>query len=419
MKHLGFVLIDLFIILATSVQAQVYQNGSHRESIRTLTVYPDGVWSALPILTLGSDQTVQISFDELSHDYKRYSYRIIHCNSDWTKSDMDPLEYLNGFPENEIETYEQSVSTFTLYTHYTFSLPNNQVQLKLSGNYAVEIFERDLPQTTLATACFMICENKTSIDATLSATTDIDRNSSHQQLSIEVKPIGLKIIQPLNEIKVTVQQNHRRDNEVKDLIPMQLGSGQLRYEHNPKLIFKGGNEYRRFEMTTYKYSGLNINKIAYFAPYYHVELLPSMPRTNQYLYDQDQNGRFLIHTIDGQEDLTGSEYFLVHFSIPMENPLIDGAFYLYGDFVDNQLNANTKMTYSFERKAYEKALLLKQGTYNYQYMYKPTNSNKPTTDKMEGSYWQTENEYQIFVYYRALGERYDRLIGFQQINTAF
>jgi hypothetical protein len=419
MKHIGLVLISLLIASTVLVKAQVYQNGSRLESIRTLTVYPDGLWSALPILTKGTDNTVQISFDELSHDYKRYSYRIIHCNSDWTKSDMDPLDYLDGFPENEIETYEPSVSTLTLFTHYTFSLPNDKVQLKLSGNYAVDIFERDSPETILGTACFMICEDKSTIDATVSATTDIDHNGSHQQLTLEVKPVGLNIIQPLNEIKIIVQQNHRRDNEVRDLTPMLLGSGELRYEHDPKLIFNAGNEYRRFEMTTYKYSGLNIERIAFFDPYYNVELLPSAPRTKEYRYDQDQNGRFLIHSIDGLEDLTGSDYFLVHFSIPMEKPILNGAFYLNGDFVDNRLNSNTKLIYNFDHQAYEKSMLLKQGSYNYQYMFRPSNGGKATAEKMEGSYWQTENEYQIYVYYKGLGERYDRLIGIKQVKTSF
>jgi hypothetical protein len=412
----------LFLFPATcflTVHAQIYQNGSRTETIKTLTVYPDGDWSKVPVLTLGSENSIQIAFDELSHNYIRYGYRIIHCNADWTRSEMNELEYLDGFPDNEIDHYEQSVSTLTEYTHYSFSIPNDKVQLKLSGNYAVEIYDRENNGETLLTACFMVLEEKAVVEAAVTATTDIDHKQQHQQLSFDIKPVGLSIRQPLSEVKVTVQQNHRRDNEVRNISPLALSGDLLRYEHNKDLIFKAGNEYRRFEMTTVKYAGLGVEKISYFKPFYHVELRAAEPRTKGYTYDKDQNGRFLIHSQEASQDTTGSDYFLVHFSLPMDNPILDGGFFINGDLTDNTFSINNKMIYNFERKAYEKSLLLKEGTYNYQYVLKPSGGGKSSTEKAEGSYWETENEYQIYVYYRPVGERYDRLIGFRQIQTSF
>ena len=412
--------IAFFLFLATmAAQAQTYQTGTRSEQIRSLTVYSGGNWSAIPVFQMGSDIPIEISFDELSHDYKRYAYRIIHCNADWTRSDMNELEYMDGFSENDIENGEQSVSTLTLYTHYKFSLPNDKVNLKLSGNYAVEVYDKEGSGEVLLTACFMILEDKVAIEGSVTATTDIDYKQTNQQLFFSIKHLGFNIINPLNELKVHVQQNHRRDNEVRNITPTLVSSGHLGYEHNKDLIFEAGNEYRRFEITTYKYSGFGVNKINYFKPFYNVELMPSETRLKGYTYDKDQNGRFLIHSQEALDDLTGSDYFLVHFYLPMETPILDGGIFLNGDFVNNRYDVNSKMIYNFERKAYEKTLLLKQGAYNYQYLFRPTKSIKSSPLRIEGSYWETENEYQIYVYYRPAGERYDRLIGFKQIQTMF
>lgn len=409
----------LFLIMASTLEAQVYQPGSQLESIKTLTTYLDGDWTTLPVLILGSDNKVEISFDELSHDYKRFAYRIIHCNADWKRSDMNVLEYMEGFPENDIPNGELSVSTLTLYTHHAFSIPNDNIKLLISGNYAVEVFDKDGNGAALLTACFSVVESKVVIEANLTATTDIDFKQQHQQLNFEIRPIGLSINQPLNELKVVVQQNHRRDTEIRNISPLSINGDVFQYEHIKDLIFKGGNEYRRFEMTTYKYPGLNVNRVEYFKPFYNVELLPSDKRITGYTFDKDQNGRFLIHSQEALEDKTGSDYFLVHFTLPMENPILDGAFYLNGDLVYNRQDASSKLLYNFDKKAYEKTLLLKEGAYNFQYVYRPTKGGKPTSEQTEGSYWETENDYQIYVYYRPIGERYDRLIGFKQLHSSF
>lgn len=414
-----FTIICLSFFALNSAKAQVFQTGTNLESLKTLTVYPDGNWSSPPVMNLGSEGSIEIAFDELSHDYKRYSYRIIHCNADWKRSEMSVLEYMEGFPENDVENAEKSVSTLTLYTHYSFTVPNNNIKLLISGNYAVEVFDKDGNGEALLTACFMVTENKSLIDASLTASTDIDFKQKHQQLNFTFRPVGLSINQPLSELKVVVQQNNRRDIEVQNVSPTTMNGSLLTYEHKKELIFKGGNEYRRFEMTTFKYPGLNVNRTEYFKPFYNVELLPAVKRNTGYTYDKDQNGRFLIHSQEAINDKTGSDYFLVHFSLPMENPILDGGIYLIGDFVNNRQDANSKLLYNFENKTYEKSILLKQGAYNFLYGLRPSKGGKTSTEPMEGAYWETENEYQIFVYYHPVGERYDRLIGYRQVQSKF
>ena len=409
----------LFMSLSGMQAAQPYQTGSHNAQIKTLLVHPVNDWKASPIIHLGSDNQLLISFDELSHDYKRYAYRLIHCNKDWKPSDLALMEYMDGFSENDLDTYEPSISTNTLYTHYSLCLPNDDVKLTVSGNYACQVFDKDNPDEVLLTACFMVVDTKVSIKNEVTASTDIDTEDRHQQLRYEITPRGWQFRDPLSEIHLTIRQNRRMDNQVYGLQPQEVNPTKLIYEHNRALIFPGGNEYRRFETTTFKRSGLGVNRVAFERPFYNVELFECEPRTGGYTYDQDQNGRFLIHTIDNEPDETTADYFLVHFAYPTSTPSLDEGLYLQGDLVENRLDESSKLRYNFERKAYEKTLLLKQGSYNYQLLFKPSGSKQASSFKTEGSYWQTENEYQVYVYYRPLGGRYDQLIGYNELKTAF
>lgn len=419
MNRIIYITIFTCVLNFFVLNAQKFSNGCSSEQIKTLKVHPINDWQGAPVLMLNTSDQLLISWDELSHDYKRLAYRIIHCNSDWTRSELNSLEYMEGFTENDINESERSFSTLTLYTHYKLTIPDKNIQLKCSGNYALEVFDKDGDGKVLLTALFMVVDKKTGINASVSASTDIDFEQKNQQLRVEIRPSGFSFQQPLEEIKLNITQNRRLDNHVTKIKPLHISPDKLIYEHCKELIFLAGNEYRRFEITSYKHAGLNVNSVSFFKPFYNAELFPSETRLNGYSYDQDQNGKYLIHNAEyGSVDVC-SDYFLVHFSFPMKTPWIDGGLYLNGDLVENKVDSGSKLIYNFERKSYEKTLLLKQGSYNYQYLFRPSSGGSPTLLQTEGSYWQTENEYQIYVYYRPIGGRYDQLIGFSNLKTEF
>src|SRR5574344_852243 len=222
----------LFMSLSGIQAAQPYQTGSHNAQIKTLLVHPVTDWKASPIIHLGSDNQLLISFDELSHDYKRYAYRLIHCNKDWKPSDLALMEYMDGFSENDLDTYEPSINTNTLYTHYSLCLPNDDVKLTVSGNYACQVFDKDNPDEVLLTACFMVVDTKVSIKSEVTASTDIDTEDRHQQLRYEITPRGWQFRDPLSEIHLTIRQNRRMDNQVYGLQPQEVNPTKLIYEHN-------------------------------------------------------------------------------------------------------------------------------------------------------------------------------------------
>lgn len=418
-----FLCFGMALLVTCGSNAQTYSTETRDNRIKTVLVHPVNDWKAAPVINLMGEDKLLVSFDELSHDYKRYAYRIIHCDRDWKRSNLNQLEFMEGFPENDIEAYGSSANTLTNYTHYSLIIPNEDVTIKLSGNYVIEVVDRDVSKKVILTACFSVLDSKTTIKGLITANTDIDTEKYHQQVQFQVYPQGWSIQQPESEIGVLVRKNREIIGEAKQIYPDQINPDKLVYEHLQDLVFEGGNEFRRFEITTFKHAGIGVNRIEFFAPYYNAELMESRARNKGYVYDQDQNGRFLVHTTDYSSDETNSDYFLVHFSYPLDATLSNGTMYLNGDLVENKLDENSRMLYNKDRKAYEKTLFLKQGSYNYNYVVVTSTESQRlgrfTSRQTEGSYWQTENEYQIYVYYKPMGSKYDQLIGFTTLHTSF
>lgn len=379
--------------------------------IRSLRVKVAGELISSPYIALGGEDQIQINFDAMEHGATRYAYTVIHCDASWQRSILSPIQYMSGFQGLTIDDYAGSVSTVTQYTNYNLLLPNEDVQLKVSGNYAVQIYSEDNPEKVLLTACFSVVEPKVGIEASVSGNTDIDTNQSHQQVSFSIDTKNFHIPYPETDLKVFVYQNNRRDNAASDLHPMSVSDSKITYSFNRSLIFPAGNEYRRTEFLSTKYNGMHVERMSYHNPYYNVELTTDLERHSRtYQYDQDQNGRFFVGCSSCDEADTEADYVIVHFALDSE-PFLDGSVYLGGELFHNVLDEKSRMGYNFETRRYEKSVLLKQGSYNYQYLFVPSGGDcRGETGRIEGDFFQTENEYTVCVYYRPIGAQYDRLI---------
>jgi len=408
-----WLILCVLLIITFSVKAQ--KNEVFSPNIQSLLVKVNDNWLVPPVISLNSSDILEISFDELSHEYQRFQYVISHCNADWTPSGLSDIDFLEGFNNSPIEDYQNSVNTTVLYTHYHISFPNEQVKFKVSGNYIITIYNDNDNSKPVCKVCFSVIEKKLAISASVNSNTDIDNNKSHQQVSFNVNYAGYNIRNPQSELKIKVMQNLREDNCVTNILPSYVGSNELKYEYNRNLIFDAGNEYRRFEMVSVRYAAQGIQNIHFFNPYYHVTLFPDEPRIKNYSFDKDQNGRYLVRYDQATNNDTEADYLLVHFSLPWKEALPNGDFYLQGAFTNDNFTKNYRLKYNPETQAFETVQLLKQGAYNYQYLFLPADSEKVTGALTEGNYYETENEYLILVYHRPFGERYDRLIGMQQV----
>lgn len=406
-KAIRFIIAVSFLC-ATALTAYAQKSQILSERIHTLQVRKNGDWQSLPVITLGTDDRIEITFDEFSHDYRRLIYNVRHFDADWKESGLLESEYMEGFNDLPIQDYANSINTTFLYTNYFLELPNDDVKLLVSGNYEVTITD-DENHEELLEARFSVLENIATVDAAVSGITDIDNNQKHQQLTLNVNYQNLPVNDPQGEIIVRATQNRRQDVMTATLTPSYVSSGKMQFQHNRHLIFKGGNEFRRFEIISmYNYTQ-HVDKIDFYDPYFHATLLTDQPM-REYRYDQDHNGRYIIRYDQADNSDIEADYLLVHFSLKVPE-YSGGRLYLDGDFTDGGYCDKWQMEYNRRTGCYEKAVLLKMGSYDYRYLWVPEGPAIAETSKTEGDSFETANEYQIYVWFRQHGARYDRLVG--------
>ena len=413
MRPLRFALFMLCLWLSLAGWAQ--RNRILNPDIASLQVVAGNNWLSMPVIGLGEGVPVNIAFDDLTHEYRRYAYKVEHCNADWsTSGDLFVSDYIDGFnADNVIEHVEQSINTNMLYTHYRFQIPNERCKLKMSGNYRVTIYDANDDDKAVAECCFMVVEPRMGIKLSVDANTDKGINSRWQQVAMEVKyDGGLSVTDVQRQIYTVVMQNGRWDNAVVNAKPQFVMGDGLRWSHNAQLVFEAGNEYRKFEMLDVRHANMGVEKMDWDGEAYHAYLWPDEPR-GSYVFDEDANGAFYIRNSDNRENNSTSEYIHVHFTL--RSPRLSGNVFVNGVWTNDQLSVPYKMQFDEGAQCYRLSLLLKQGYYSYQYVWQQSNGQIATVPS-EGSFYQTENRYQALVYYRKMGERADRLVGFAEIR---
>ncbi len=401
----------LSMLMPATATAQ--ENICFSPQIKTLQVKVDGEWGTDPVMQLRRGNYVEISFDDLQASYQRFRYSITHCDADWQPSDLTVSEYMTGFNDCQLDDYEPAMGTEMNYCHYTLTLPNEENQLLVSGNYKVSVYS-DETDSVVAQACFSVIEPHVGVDISVSSNTDIDTYAQHQQVSFAVNYSGYHISDPVGEMKYIVMQNRRWDSHASGLRPSSMQVNKLIFEHNRSLIFPAGNEYRRFEMLDAYVPTMNVETMEYDNSYYHAHIYTDKQRIN-YLYDEDQDGRFLVRNSDDTNPDTESDYFITHFTLQMPQAA-GGSVYLFGDMTGNRIDAAYEMQYNLIDHQYELAIPLKQGAYNYMYMVSGGNGQPAQTSQCEGNFHLAENEYSVYVYHRPFGSRYDKLVGFKTIR---
>ena len=360
------------------------------------------------------DNTLHISFDEMSHDVHFYSYTVQMMHSDLLSG-----EYLRGFTHKDITDFEHSINTSREYTHYRFDFPNEEMALTKSGQYKIVIYEDNKTDEPVAEVFFCVVEPMVKIDARMRANTDEEINGRYQQMDIDINTASLDVRDP-GEVRVEVVQNNRFNDAVRLTQPTYVEPKRLRYINNKALIFEGGNEYHHFDAFSLFMAGHGIDRVYHEMGDYHVLLYPDEISNGQYIHEFDSDGRYVVNAERMNDPDTEAEYMWVHWTLPAEQPWFDGALYVGGDLFGNELSLRNRMQYDAQAKVYWLTALVKQGGYDYQYWFAPK-SQEPrakgqahkttTTQRVDGSYWQTENEYAVYVYWRPFGARYDRLVG--------
>ena len=380
--------------------------------VKTLQVVVNQDWLSPPVMRLGTDDVLNVGFDELSHTYHRYIYKLEHCEADWSPSDdIFESNWLEGFNGNPIEDYENSLNTTVLYTHYQLQIPNDRCRLKMSGNYRLHVYDEDEDDEEVLCAEFRVVEPLMNVGLSVTTDTDVDFNVSHQQVSMTVNYGSLSVTNEAAQVWTVVTKNGREDCQKVNVRPNHIQPGRLVWENNRGLIFDAGNEYHKYEVLDVSHPTMGIDRIDWDGHHYQAYPFADAPRRN-YLYDQDANGAFYIRNSDNIENDRTCDYVYVNYKLlPADE--YDCDVIVDGDWTTEQ-NGTYTMTYDESDRSYNARILQKQGYYSYQYLLRGTDGLTAVMPE-EGSFFETENKYQAYIYYKGVADRTWRLVGYQQI----
>lgn len=402
----------LAALLAWGVSPRAKAHTIYSDNVKSLQVTVNGNWMAMPVMKLGTNDRLYVGFDELSHDYHRMKYRIEHLEIDGSVSnEIFESDYLEGLNDLLIDDYEKSLNTNQLYTHYSIAVPNERCQLKLSGNYRLQVLNEDEDDECVLEAFFYVVEPLMSIGLTVDTNTDIDYNGEHQQVGMTVSFNNVRVTNPDEQIYTLVMKNG--NNSIQDVRtnvrPNLRNDRGLEWSHNKELIFKAGNEYRKFEILDVDRNAMGVERMRWDGELFNAWLFVDEPRPN-YLTDHDANGAFLIRNGDNSEVDYTCDYIKVHFTL--KAPSTEYCPVVNGDWANEYDRSQYNMQWDEETQLWHTTILLKQGYYSYQYLLPQSATGNYTPLASEGNYFQTENRYQALVYYRGTGARTWSLVGY-------
>ena len=413
-------ILPLFLLLSISGKGSLrsqpseapLEEGIFLPNIKTVRFHIDGLELTYPIIDLNSNNRLLLSFDDLDADVKNYTYTLVHCNADWTPSNLAPNEYLDGFSEGTLDEYDYSFNTTTPYTHYWLLLPNEDVRFTKSGNYLLVVYEDDQERRIAFTRRFMVVEPRVRILPQMVRPARVDKQRTHQEIDFVVAHDGFDIRNPRTELQAVVLQNGRWDNAVTGVPPKFSRGNEQVFDYQDRIVFPAGNEFRYLDLRSLRRPSENIYQIDRTDRGYQVMLLRDEKRFDKpHLEWEDLNGQYVVETLDEDDPELEADYAEVLFSLYSPSPYAERELYLFGALTDWQLRDDFHMVYNPAISSYVGKVLLKEGFYAYAYALSPVKGTTPDLGEIEGNWFETRNNYTILLYFKPFGSRYDRLIG--------
>jgi hypothetical protein len=400
-------------------QSAPYENNVFNSYIKSVQFYNVRKNPSFPIIKLNSDEQVELEFDDLRGGTKYFYYTIEHCDGDWNSSNLGPTEYLNGFTEDKILDYAYASATFQKYTHYTLKLPNANISPKISGNYILKVYEDDDPTKIVLTRKLYVLNDKVSIAASVVQSGDINKRNTNQKINFQLNYGSLVVQNPNTDLRIWVMQNQRDDTGLFTTQPQYIRGNQLIYEDLSTNDFPGRNEFRHFDTRTLKLKSESVTAI-YKDTANSVVLMTDQSRNQpSYITNFDNDGNYYVINQDGSGNPSiDADYTHLFFSLNAAGKTgADGSVYIVGKFNDYKLDDRSKLDYDPRGKFYTH-LFLKQGVYDYEYVWVDNTTKTPDDIFLEGTHFETENSYQILVYYHPPTARWEELVGYRVLNTA-
>jgi len=422
MKHTTlFILafVTLFCLQAQNYENIAFDNRTYVPGLTSIKLTPATAPLGYPVIELGSGEQLCLSFDDLEGNDNRYlKYTVIHCTHDWKPSDLNTFDYIDGYTEDEFTGQSYSFNTIQSYVHFKLLFPNNMLNISKSGNYLLFVYD-DTPDNPILTRRFMVKETAEAvISGNVHAASDVRYRYTGQEVDFIVNT-GRNIIRdPARNLRATIMQNGRWDNAIIGLRYRYGKPGEYSFDYDEnENSFYGSSEFRTFSIKSLRYNGDRIAAIRYDGKAYLAVVLEDIARPyGAYQGTTTLKGKCYWENSDYSGE-NREDYVLTRFSLKCDFPVTDGNIYVFGELTDWQIQDDAKLEYNPQTNYWEAELYLKQGYYNYQYVFVHDGSTEIDATYIEGSHWETSNDYGVFVYLNDENSLYDRLIGVEFFNT--
>lgn len=408
------------VMICTKLDAQVMTEEINNNNIKTVKLNIKNNQSGYPIISLGTVEGLDLQFDDLDDNIKNYYYTFQLCNADWQPAILSSFDYIKGFSQQRISQYRVSSISKTNYVHYSASLPDRNCVPSKSGNYILKVFLNGDQNKIVFTKRFLVVDQFVDVSAQLQQPYDPALFRTHQKVNFTVSKKRMNIVNPQQQLKVTILQNYRWDNAAENLQPTFIKPDYFEFNPEQDAIFASGKEYRWIDLRSFRFRSDRVDSTDLNVIPFSVVAKPDPERTNfRYLFYADRNGFYEISSTDNVNALWQGDYAKVKFVfVPTNNqPYPNKKVYIAGEFTGYKQIPEFEMDYVAEKGVYEKEILLKQGYYSYTYLTRENNKAKPIVEDTEGNYWETENDYTVLVYYRDLSGRHDQLVAVRSINS--
>jgi len=409
-----------FLGSASNAQNFLFPDYIYQPNIRFPEVYKTGSDQTNNIIELNSNQQLLFQFDDMDNDIKNLSYQVIHCNPDWTVSDLLHMQYMLGFESYNISESHFSQNVTQLYTHYKFTFPNEFMKPIISGNFIMKVFDTNDPEKIYFTRRFMVVQSLLSFpEAKVRYSSDVSLRNTHQELYFTINTENIIVQDYINDFRVNIIQNNRWDNAIMGLTPLYILNTEVRFNYtNGESSFAAGNQYRYIDIKTLQLINEPIVDIKIDGGKYHIRLRDEVIRNyKNYQNRIDINGRYTVYNQDGFSTSIDPDYATLYFTLPNDPAYKGKEIYLMGGFSFGTMLDTYKMKYDEYRDVFWLAMPFKQGYYNYMYSVRDPKTGMGDVTPIEGSYAETENDYTIMVYVRRPNDICHKLVGVQYINS--
>ena len=394
-----------------------YQDYTYVPEVRSVQCYvatgqPNEVFNP-PVVPLGQSQAITLEFDVLGEQSQRYSAKLIHCDMDWQPSVLTDLQFLSEINDFIITDYRVGTGTKVPYFHYRMRVPG----VKISGNYLLVV--QSSGGVPVVSRRLLVYENQVQVALQPGIVVGGQERYTLQQLDFGINYASVDLVNPAVEVKVVLRQNFRWDNAKYNLRPTFVRDAERRLDYQYfgfENAFPGLSEYRYFDIRSLQAAGIGVLHVDPRANPTTVTLQPEVTRNLQaYNQYQDANGQRVFESREYGNGATNADYADVTFQLKAAQPA-PGPVYAFGAMTDWQLKDEFRLTYDETKQLYTGHALLKQGYYNYDFAVAGARGAVPNEVLFEGTHQETENQYDLLVYYRPPGSRADLLIGYQTVD---